>query len=98
MNKKFALVLAAATAFAAFGANAQQATGNMMGEAKAGDTISIHNPDIGVKREMTVEKDGKWQMRRIPLGVYTVDVKHADGTAEKTKQIAVQVGATARIQ
>ena len=98
MSKKFAIVLAAATAFAAFGANAQQATGNMMGEAKAGDTISIHAPDIGVKREITVDEDGKWQMRRLPLGVYVVNVKHADGTAEKPQQVALQVGATARIQ
>ena len=98
MNKKFAIVLAAATAFAAFGANAQQATGNMMGEAKAGDTIAIHAPDIGVKREITVEKEGKWQLRRLPLAVYTVNVKHADGTAEKPQNVALQVGATARIQ
>lgn len=97
-SKRFAIVLAAATLFSAFGANAQQATGNMMGEAKAGDTIAIHAPDIGVKREITVEKDGKWQLRRLPLGVYVVNIKHADGTAEKPQNVALQVGATARIQ
>ena len=98
MSKRFAVVLAAATAFAAFGANAQQATGNIQGTAVAGDTIAIHAPDIGVKREITVEKDGKWQMRRVPTGVYLVNIKHADGSEAKTKQVTVQVGTTARVQ
>lgn len=99
MSKRFAVVLAAATAFAAFGANAQQATGNLQGTAAAGDTVSIHAPAIGVKREITVEQDGKWQMRRVPTGVYLVNITHPDGTkAMKTKQITVQVGTTARVQ
>jgi hypothetical protein len=98
MSKRFAVVLAAATAFAAFGANAQQASGNIQGVAVTGDTVSIYAPDIGVKREITVEKDGKWMMRRVPLGTYVVNIKHTDGTAEKTKQVTVQAGTTARVQ
>jgi len=34
----------------------------------------------------------------VPLGTYFVNVKHADGTSEKTKQVRVVVGGTARIQ
>lgn len=97
-TQRFAVVLAAATAFAAFGANAQQATGNIQGTAVAGDTVSIYAPDIGVKREISVKEDGKFQFRRVPTGVYLVNIKHADGNAEKAKQVTVQVGTTARVR
>ena len=97
MSKRYAIALAAASLFA-FGANAQEASGNIMGVAAAGDTIEINAPDTGVHRQITVEEAGKYQFRRVPLGTYFVNVKHADGTSEKTKQVVVVVGGTARIQ
>jgi len=96
MKRQF-LALAALSALA-FGANAQQADGNIMGTAKAGDIIEIHAPSTGVHREITVETDGKYQFRRVPLGTYLVTVKHADGQADQPKQVRVVVGATARVQ
>ena len=95
--KRQLLALAALSA-AVFGVNAQQSDGNIMGVAKAGDTVVIHADATGVHREMTVEADGKYQFRRMPLGTYVVTVKHADGQAEKPKQVTVRPGATARIQ
>ncbi|UHQ20700.1 carboxypeptidase-like regulatory domain-containing protein [Lysobacter sp. KIS68-7] len=96
MKRQF-LALAALSAIA-FGANAQQADGNIMGIAKAGDSIEIKAPETGVHREITVETDGKYQFRRVPLGTYVVTVKHADGQTEQPKQVRVVVGATARVQ
>jgi hypothetical protein len=97
MSKRYAIALAAAS-FLAFGANAQEASGNIMGVAAAGDTVEIKAPQTGVHREITVEEAGKYQFRRVPLGTYIVTVKHADGTTEKPKQVSVRVGATARVQ
>ncbi len=83
----------------AAGAQAQQASGNIMGEAVAGDTVVVHNPAIGFHREISVEKDGKYNLRRVPIGIYEVTVKHADGSqAGPTRQIRVQSGTTARVQ
>jgi hypothetical protein len=98
MSKRFTIALAAASLVATFGANAQQATGNLQGMAVAGDTIEIHAQDIGVRREITVDKDGKYMFRRIPTGTYLVTVKHADGEEAKPQYVRVQVGTTARVK
>lgn len=79
-------------------AQAQQASGNLMGDAKAGDTVVVDNPAIGFHREMTLDKDGRYTLRRLPIGDYVVTVRHADGTAEERKAIRVQTGTTARVK
>jgi len=83
---------------AAFSANAQHSSGNIMGEAKAGDVVVLEAPAIGVTREITIDKDGKYSVRRLPMGTYTVTVRHADGTAEPQKAVVVRGGTTARVQ
>lgn len=79
-------------------AHAQQASGNIMGDAKAGDTVLVESPEIGFHREVTLDKDGRYTMRRVPLGTYFVTVRHADGTADQAKAVRVQSGTTARVQ
>ena len=81
-----------------FAANAQHSSGNVMGEAKAGDTIVLQAPEIGVTREITIDKDGKYSVRRLPMGTYIVTVRHADGSAEPQKAVVVRGGTTARVQ
>jgi hypothetical protein len=88
----------AATALIAFGAQAQQASGNIAGTAKTGDTVNVKGNGTGFHRELKIEKDGKFQLRSVPLGDYVVTVTHADGTAETPKGVAVRAGSTARIQ
>lgn len=77
---------------------AQQASGNLMGDGKAGDTVVVDSAAIGFHREMTLDKDGRYSMRRLPIGDYVVNVRHADGTAEEQKVIRVQAGTTARVK
>lgn len=95
--KNTALILAATLGFAAV-AQAQQASGNIMGEAVTGDTIIVHNEAIGFRRELSIKEDGKYNIRRVPIGRYEVTVKHADGSEEAPKQLFVQTGTTARVQ
>jgi hypothetical protein len=83
---------------ASFAASAQHSSGNLMGEAKAGDTVVLQAPDIGINREVTIEKDGKFHVRRLPMGTYIVTVRHADGTSEEAKKIVVRGGTTVRVQ
>lgn len=92
------LVFGVAATAAAFGASAQHSTGNLTGEAKAGDTVVLEAPEIGVRREIAIDADGKWNVRRLPMGNYVVTVRHADGTTEPGKAIAVRGGTTARVQ
>lgn len=92
-----ALALVAALGFAAV-AQAQQASGNIMGDAVTGDTVLVRNEAIGFQREISVEKDGRYNVRRVPTGIYVVTVKHADGSQDAPKQIRVQAGTTARVQ
>lgn len=87
-----------AGAFAAATAHAQATSGNITGEAKAGDTVVIDGVGTGVHREMPIDKDGKYSLRRLPLGSYEVVVKHADGTAEPAKRVSISAGVTARVK
>lgn len=95
--KNFALALVATLGIAA-AAHAQQASGNIMGEAVTGDTIVVRNASIGFQRELSIKEDGKYNLRRLPIGNYVVTVKHADGTESAPKQIVVQAGTTARVK
>ena len=83
---------------ASFAASAQQSSGNLVGEAKAGDTVVLQAPDIGVNREISIDHDGKYHVRRLPMGTYVVTVRHADGTSEPQKAVVVRAGTTARVQ
>ena len=77
---------------------AQQASGNLIGDGKTGDTVVVENPQIGFLREITLDKDGRYTLRRMPIGIYTVTVRHADGTSDDGKAIRIQTGTTARVQ
>lgn len=91
------MALAFAMVFAT-GAIAQSSSGGIVGQAVAGDTIVINGPDNGFHREVQIKEDGKYQVRRVPLGDYTVTIKHADGTFGPPQTITVRVGSTARVQ
>jgi len=95
--KTFALGVTVALGVAV-SAHAQQSSGNIMGEAVAGDTIVVQGGATGFHREISIEKDGKYNLRAIPAGTYTVTVKHADGSEAAPKPIAVRVGSTARVK
>lgn len=77
-------------------ANAQQSSGNIIGTAVTGDTVVVQGTDTGFHRELTIKKDGKYSLRSVPAGEYTVTTKHPDGSAE-AKAIVVRVGSTARV-
>ena len=89
-----ALVLGLATAPAI----AQSSSGNIAGTAVAGETIVVNGEDNGFHREIKIKKDGKFTIRRVPTGSYTVVQKHADGSAEAPKPVQIHAGVTVRVQ
>lgn len=92
------IVVGALALAASFAASAQHSTGNLMGDAKTGDTIVLQAPEIGFNREIAIDRDGKFNVRRLPMGTYVVTIRHADGTSEKPKAVVVRGGTTVRVQ
>lgn len=94
---KHAALATIATLFLATAANAQQASGNIVGKAVTGDTVVVQGNGTGFHRELEIKQDGKYNLRAVPAGEYIVNIKHADGTVE-TKAVVVRVGSSARVQ
>ena len=88
--------LAIAALLAASQASAQLATGNLQIDGKAGDVVTIKQPDVGFERKMDLKED-RYTFRRIPVGWYTVEVTHADGTTMQPARVRVPVGTTTRV-
>jgi hypothetical protein len=88
--------IAIALLLAASQAGAQLATGNLQVDGRVGDVVVVKQPDVGFERKMDLE-EARYTFRRIPVGWYTVEVTHADGTAMKPLRIRVSVGTTARV-
>lgn len=80
-----------------FAAGAQSSSGNIVGEASVGDTVTITGTETGFKREIKIKKDGKYQVRRVPTGDYQVVRVHKDGTIGPAQSIVVRPGGTARV-
>lgn len=83
---------------AAAPALAQSSSSNITGEGVAGETIVVDGPDNGFHREIKIKKDGKFSIRRVPTGAYTVLRVPPDGGTPKAQTIYLQVGSTAKIQ
>ena len=96
MKRSFFAV--AAFSLLAFSAHAQQSSGNLMGNGTPGDKITVTGEGTGYHREVPIAENGKWSIRQVPIGAYTVTVTHADGSEEKPKGIAVRAGSTARVK
>lgn len=68
------------------------------GTAVAGETVVVDGVGNGFHREIKVDKDGKYAIRRVPLGTCLVTRTGADGSAGQPLRIEVHVGVTARVK
>lgn len=97
MNYKIlAIAICMTVASLPLSVRAQSTTGNIVGEAKSGDTIFVTNGDTGFKREVKISKDGKYLVRNLATGTYNVTPMHADGSFEPSQQLEVRLGSTSR--
>jgi hypothetical protein len=95
-TKRIALSLALGLLLAGTAA-AQSSVAHISGTAKAGDTVLVQNVDTGFQREVPVKPNGRYGLRNLPTGKFTVTVKHADGTTDAPKLVDLHVGATVRV-
>ena len=88
----------AATLFMAAAASAQSTTAAIQGRAAAGDVVLIENAATGFSREVKPNEDGKYQLRNLSPGTFSVTVKHPDGSLGKPALVTVKVGSTVRVR
>ena len=94
---KSVLLAGALAASFAVAALAQSTSGGISGSALAGETVVINGPDFGYHREILVKQDGKFSVRHLPAGAYTVVRIKPDGTVASSQSVVVQAGSTARV-
>lgn len=92
-----ALALACGLAFAGL-AGAQSPNAAISGNAQAGDIAIVRNVDTGFTREVKVRDNGRYALRNLPTGTFTVTIRHPDGSVEPARTVTLQVGTTARVQ
>jgi len=100
MNRKsaFSTAIVLALGLAAGTAMAQSPSANLMGEAKPGSVAVVENVDTGFTREVKVNDNGRYQLRRLPTGTFRVTIRHPDGSTEQPKTVTLRVGTTSRVQ
>jgi len=76
---------------------AQQSTGSISGQAPAGSTLQITNPETGFSRSVTVGGDGSYRFSALPTGTYTLTKQGPDGTTEVREGVRVLVGSGSTI-
>lgn len=85
-----------AVAFAGIAA-AQSPNAAIQGTVDPGDVAIIHNVDTGFTREVKTDAKGRFRLRNLPTGTFTVTIKHADGSLGLSRTVTLRVGTTARV-
>lgn len=72
--------------------HAQATAGDVFGRAPAGDTVFAKSTTNGTQREVTVDAKGRYSIRSLPVGVYTVTLKANGQGVMKHLNVPVVVG------
>src|SRR5437899_11076728 len=67
------------------------------GAAVAGAPLTIAQPATGLLRQITTGPDGKYEVRYLVPGEYTVEVRAPGFRAERRTGVVIQIGQQARI-
>jgi hypothetical protein len=92
-RRKLTLALALAVATAASGGAFAQsnATGSIFGSANPGDVVHIENNDTGLRRDITVDSNGRYRANSLPIGTYTVSLMHDGAVVDTHKGVQTQI-------
>ena len=78
-------------------AMAQSTAGTLLGDGKPGDVVVVSNAKFGFSKEVSVKDNGKYRLPGLSPGVYTVVVRHADGSQDPEVFMRVNAGAASRV-
>lgn len=76
--------------------SAQSPSAAIQGQLADGDIAVIQNLDTGFSREAKPNAKGKFQIRNLPTGTFSITVKHPDGTIGESRVVTLRAGMTAR--
>ena len=71
---------------------AQSTAGDVFGKAPAGDSVFAKSATNGTQREAQVDAKGRYAIRSLPIGVYTVTLKANGQAVAKHLNVPVVVG------
>jgi hypothetical protein len=71
---------------------AQATAGEVFGKAPAGDTVTAKSTTNGSQREVRVDAKGRYMIRSLPIGVYTVTLSENGRPVAKHLNVPVVVG------
>ena len=96
-NKIATTFLSLGLALGAGSAMAQSTAGTLLGEGKPGDVVVVTNPEFGFSREVTVKDNGKYRLPGLSPGLYSIVVRHTDGSMDAEVRMRVIGGAASRV-
>jgi hypothetical protein len=92
-----------AATFAIFGmagsavVHAQATAGEVFGNAPAGSTILAKSTTGGTQREVHVGENGRYAIRALPIGIYTVTLSENGQAVAKHLNVPVVVGRGSKV-
>ena len=90
----FVRLSALALTLAAGLALAQSPVGALAGKAAAGDVAVVTNVRTAATRQVKVSAKGRYQLRNLPVGRYSVVIRHPDGREDAPRLVDVHIGIT----
>lgn len=77
---------------------AQSPNAALVGQAEPGTTAIIENVATGFTREVKVQKNGRYSLRSLPPGTFSVTIRKADGSLAAPRLVTLHVGSTTRVK
>jgi hypothetical protein len=77
--------------------NAQATATNIFGIAPAGQTVMAKSNTSGFNRHVKVGADGRYNIRALPVGVYTVTLEKDGNATEEHNNVALTVGRGSKV-
>lgn len=87
---------AAALALPTTAAVAQSTSARIFGQGPAGAKVEARN-DTGARRSTTIRDNGRYDLRALPMGTYTVTLVSGGTVADTRKNIQLMVGRGAEV-
>jgi len=75
---------------------AQSTGGQIFGQGPAGATVNVHS-NSGAHRHATIRDDGRYTIRSLPLGTYSVSLEKDGKDVDTRRNIPLSVGRGAEV-
>jgi hypothetical protein len=72
--------------------SAQSTVGKVFGKAPAGSAVAARSTTTGTRRQVKVDSSGRYSIRELPVGTYTVTLKEDGHAVMKHLNVPVIVG------